>query len=33
VPVDPLSALREGGYVERITRERSGRGAAVSTYA
>ncbi|HUN84863.1 MAG TPA: TIM barrel protein [Terracidiphilus sp.] len=33
VPIDPLSALREGGYVERITRERSGRGAAVSTYA
>jgi L-rhamnose isomerase/sugar isomerase len=33
VPADPLSALREDGYVERISRERSGRGTAISTYA
>jgi L-rhamnose isomerase / sugar isomerase len=30
---DPLAAFRESGYVERITRERAGRGAAASSYA
>jgi len=30
---DPLAALREGGYVERITRERASKQAAVSSYA
>jgi len=30
---DPLAALREGGYVERITRERARRQSAVSSYA
>ncbi len=30
---DPLAALREGGYVERITRERANRASAVSSYA
>ncbi|MGA8740616.1 MAG: TIM barrel protein [Terracidiphilus sp.] len=30
---DPLAALREGGYVERITRERASRLSAVSSYA
>jgi L-rhamnose isomerase/sugar isomerase len=30
---DPLAALREGGYVERITRERASRQAAVVSYA
>jgi L-rhamnose isomerase / sugar isomerase len=30
---DPLAALREGGYVERITRERASRQSAVSSYA
>lgn len=31
--VDPLAAFRESGYLERITRERAGRAAAVSSYA
>jgi L-rhamnose isomerase / sugar isomerase len=31
--VDPLVALREDGYVERITRERAGRQSAVGSYA
>ena len=30
---DPLAALREGGYVERVTRERASRQSAVSSYA
>ncbi len=30
---DPLAAFRESGYMERITRERAGRTAAVSSYA
>jgi L-rhamnose isomerase/sugar isomerase len=30
---DPLAALRESGYVERITRERASRQSAVSSYA
>ena len=30
---DPLAALREGGYVERITRDRATRQSAVSSYA
>ena len=30
---DPLAALREGGYVERITRERASREASVGSYA
>jgi L-rhamnose isomerase/sugar isomerase len=33
LPVDPLAALREGGYVERIAEERGSRAAAVSSYA
>jgi L-rhamnose isomerase/sugar isomerase len=33
VPADPLEALRAGGYVERVTRERSNRNAAVGSYA
>jgi L-rhamnose isomerase/sugar isomerase len=33
LPTDPLKALREGGYVERITRERASRQSAVSSYA
>ena len=34
LPVDPLRAFREGGYLERITSERAGRNAAaVSSYA
>jgi L-rhamnose isomerase / sugar isomerase len=33
LPVDPLQALRAGGYVERIARERGKRGSAVSSYA
>jgi L-rhamnose isomerase/sugar isomerase len=33
LPVDPLAALREGGYVERIARERGSRHSAVSSYA
>jgi L-rhamnose isomerase/sugar isomerase len=34
LPVDPLAALRESGYVERITRDRGSRNTkAISTYA
>ena len=33
LPVDPLAALREGGYVERIGLERGKRASAVSSYA
>ena len=33
LPADPLSALREDGYVERIARERGSRQSAVSSYA
>jgi L-rhamnose isomerase/sugar isomerase len=33
VPEDPLTAFRESGYLERITRERSGRRRAASSYA
>ena len=33
LPVDPLAALREGGYVERISRERGSRQSSVSSYA
>jgi L-rhamnose isomerase/sugar isomerase len=33
LPADPLAALREGGYVERITQERGSRQSAVSSYA
>jgi len=30
---DPLRALREGGYVERVSRERGNRQSAVGSYA
>jgi L-rhamnose isomerase/sugar isomerase len=33
LPADPLAALRESGYVERIAREREKRSTAVSSYA
>jgi L-rhamnose isomerase/sugar isomerase len=33
LPVDPLAALYESGYVERIGRERGSRSSAVSSYA
>jgi L-rhamnose isomerase/sugar isomerase len=33
LPADPLAALRSGGYVERITRERGSRQSAVNSYA
>jgi L-rhamnose isomerase/sugar isomerase len=33
VPADPLAALRESGYVERITRERGSRQVGVASYA
>jgi len=33
LPADPVRALRAGGYVERITRERATRQAAVASYA
>jgi L-rhamnose isomerase / sugar isomerase len=33
LPADPLVALRESGYVERVGRERGSRAAAVSSYA
>jgi L-rhamnose isomerase / sugar isomerase len=33
LPEDPLAALAESGYVQRITAERGGRTAAVSSYA
>jgi L-rhamnose isomerase/sugar isomerase len=31
--VDPLAALKQGGYIERITRERGGRQSSGSSYA
>jgi L-rhamnose isomerase/sugar isomerase len=33
LPIDPLAALRESGYVERLARERGTRSSAVSSYA
>jgi L-rhamnose isomerase/sugar isomerase len=33
LPADPLAALRAGGYVERITRERGSRQSTVNSYA
>ncbi len=33
LPADPLTALREGGYVERIAEQRGSRQSAVSSYA
>jgi L-rhamnose isomerase / sugar isomerase len=33
IPADPLTALRESGYVERITRERGSRNVGVASYA
>jgi L-rhamnose isomerase/sugar isomerase len=33
LPVDPLEAFRESGYLERITAERGSRAAATSSYA
>jgi L-rhamnose isomerase/sugar isomerase len=33
IPADPLAALRESGYVERITRERGSRNVDVASYA
>lgn len=33
IPADPLVALRESGYVERITRERGSRAVDVASYA
>ncbi len=33
LPADPLAALRESGYVERIARERGSRNADVASYA
>jgi len=33
LPADPLRALKESGYVERIARERGSRGTTVSSYA
>ena len=33
LPADPLAALRDGGYVERIARDRGSRHSAVSSYA
>ena len=33
LPADPLAALRTGGYVERIGRERGSRSSTVSSYA
>jgi L-rhamnose isomerase/sugar isomerase len=33
LPEDPLDAFRQGGYPDRITRERAGRRAASSSYA
>ncbi len=33
LPADPLQALRSGGYVERVSRERGGRSSAVNSYA
>jgi len=33
LPTDPLDAIRTNGYVDRITKERAGRGSSVSSYA
>ncbi len=33
LPAEPLAALREGGYVDRIGRERGGRASTVNSYA
>jgi L-rhamnose isomerase / sugar isomerase len=33
LPADPLKALREGGYVERVGRERTGRHSTIGSYA
>jgi L-rhamnose isomerase/sugar isomerase len=33
LPADPLAALRDGGYVARITRERASKQSTVSSYA
>jgi L-rhamnose isomerase/sugar isomerase len=33
LPVDPLSALRRSGYVEKITEERCGKQSAIGSYA
>jgi L-rhamnose isomerase/sugar isomerase len=33
LPADPLAALRDSGYVQRIARERGNRSSAVSSYA
>jgi L-rhamnose isomerase/sugar isomerase len=33
LPGDPLAALRESGYVERVGKERGSRSMAVSSYA
>jgi L-rhamnose isomerase/sugar isomerase len=33
LPADPLAALRAGGYVERIARERGNRSAVINSYA
>jgi L-rhamnose isomerase/sugar isomerase len=33
LPADPLEALRSGGYVERVARERANRSTAVDSYA
>jgi L-rhamnose isomerase/sugar isomerase len=33
LPADPIAALRDGGYVEKIAEERGGRASAVSSYA
>jgi L-rhamnose isomerase/sugar isomerase len=33
LPEDPLTALKESGYIERITRERGGKLASVTSYA
>jgi L-rhamnose isomerase/sugar isomerase len=33
LPVDPLAALHEGGYVQRISQERAGRQSSGSSYA
>jgi L-rhamnose isomerase/sugar isomerase len=33
LPVDPLDAFRQSGYLERVTAERAGRASAASSYA
>jgi L-rhamnose isomerase/sugar isomerase len=33
LPAEPLAALKESGYVERVSRERGGRTSAISSYA